>query len=373
MDSKAGATKQRGQRTGFTTGACSAAAAKAAARCLRTGAPLKEIETTLPNRARVTFALQRCEIYDGHAICSVIKDAGDDPDCTHGAELVAEVQFKREAGIEIRGGPGVATVTKAGLGLEVGTAAINPVPRSNITEMVEEELKGAKYEGALVTISVPLGEEMAKKTTNARLGLVGGISILGTTGIVRPYSTAAFKASVILEIDVAYGRGLREIAVTTGGKSEMYAMQIHKHLPEEAFIQMGDFVGVALKHSARVGMKRVNIVGMMGKISKMANGKMMTHVAGSEVNLDLLAELAGELGADEALRERIRSANTAREVLEICSATGLVGITGLICQKAVEHGTRHAGGKLELHAYLVDFEGRLLGQYPIPANSEVLA
>jgi cobalt-precorrin-5B (C1)-methyltransferase len=370
MDSKAGPTKQRGQRTGFTTGACSAAAAKAAARCLRTGTALKEIETMLPNRARVTFALQRCEIFENHAICSVIKDAGDDPDCTHGAELVAHVEFKQEAGVEIRGGPGVATVTKPGLGLEVGTAAINPVPRSNITAMVEEELTDTKYAGAIVTISVPRGEEMAKKTTNARLGLIGGISILGTTGIVRPYSTAAFKASVVLEIDVAYSRGLREVVLTTGGKSEVYAMQIHKHMPEEAFIQMGDFVGVALKHGARVGMKRANIVGMMGKVSKMANGKMMTHVAGSEVNLDLLAELAGELGADEALRERIRHANTAREVLEICSATGLVGITGLICQKAVEHGTRHVGGRLEVHAYLVDFEGRLLGQYPIPANGE---
>src|SRR5712692_1929416 len=117
MDSKVGPTKQRGQRTGFTTGACSAAAAKAAARCLRTGTPLKEIETTLPHRARVTFALKRCEIYADYAICSVIKDAGDDPDCTHGAELVANVEFKQEAGIEIHGGPGVATVTKPGLGL----------------------------------------------------------------------------------------------------------------------------------------------------------------------------------------------------------------------------------------------------------------
>src|SRR5579859_1699301 len=372
MDPSVGPRDRRGQRTGFTTGACSAAAAKAAARSLRTCRPLKEIETTLPNRMKVTFALKRCEVYEDHAICSVIKDAGDDPDCTHGAELVAEVQFKREPGIELRGGSGVATVTKPGLGLDVGVPAINPVPRSNITEMVLEELTGTDYAGAIVTISVPHGEEMAKKTTNARLGLVGGISILGTTGIVRPYSTAAFKASVILEIDVAYSRGLREVVLTTGGKSEIYAMQIHKHLPEEAFIQMGDFVGVALKHSAKAGMKRANIVGMMGKISKMANGKMMTHAAGSEVNLDLLAKLAGELGADEALRNRIRHANTAREVLEICSASGLVGITSLICQKAVEHGTRHADGKLEVHAYLVDFEGRLLGQYPVPERNTVL-
>jgi len=147
-------------------------------------------------------------------------------------------------------------------------------------------------------------------------------------------------------------------------------MQIHKHLPEEGFIQMGDFVGVALRHSSSVGMERVNIVGMIGKISKMANGQMMTHAAGSEVNLDLLAGLAGELGADESLRDRIRRANTAREVLEICSANGLTDITTLICKKAVEHGARHAGGKLAVHAYLVDFDGKLLGQYPLPENNE---
>ncbi len=349
-------------RTGFTTGACAAAAAKAAARALRTGAPLTEIETTLPNRQRVTFALKRCEILGQQATASVIKDAGDDPDCTHGAELTATVELTDTPDIVLQAGAGVATVTKPGLGLEVGGPAITAVPRKNIREMVAAEL--APGQGAIVVISVPGGEEMAKQTLNARLGLLGGISILGTTGIVKPYSTAAYKASVVQAIDVAHERGLRTVVVTTGGKSETYAMKLHPGLPEEAFIQMGDFVGITLRHCARRGIEQAVVVGMIGKLSKMADGKMQTHAAGSEVNMELLANLAAELGASSELQARIRAANTARHVLEICTAEGLTGIAALICRKVVGHGTRHAGGTLAVAAVLVDFDGKVLGRFP---------
>lgn len=364
MDGTKEAGRKKGLRTGYTTGACAAAAAKAAARSLIHDVPLLSIETTLPNRTGVTFALKRCERVDGRAICSVLKDAGDDPDCTNGAEVTAEVELRVEPGIEIRGGLGVATVTKAGLGLEVGGPAINPVPRRNITEMVQEELTASPYQGALVTITVPGGEEMAKKTTNARLGLIGGISILGTTGIVRPYSTAAFRASVMQEIEVASVNGLRELVLTTGGKSEQYAMALYPHLPEQAFIQVGDFIGVGVKHCARRSISRVVIVGMMGKLSKMAAGKMQTHAAGSEVDMEFLSSLGAELGASSELIAEIRRANTARHVLELCRAAGLVGITSRICQKVVEQCTRHAGGGLPIEACLVDFSGTLLGRFP---------
>ncbi len=364
MDKNVPPKNRKGLRTGFTTGACAAAAAKAATRCLVKGSMLSEIETTLPNRTRATFALARCERVDSRAICSIIKDAGDDPDCTHGAELTAEVELRAEPGIEIRGGLGVATVTKTGLGLEIGGPAINPVPRRNITAMVGEELAGAPYGGAVVTISVPGGEEMAKKTTNARLGLLGGISILGTTGIVRPYSTAAFKASVMQEIDVAAAGGLRELVLTTGGKSEQYAMARYPQLPEQAFIQVGDFIGVGVRQCAKRGIVRAIIVGMMGKLSKMANGKMQTHAAGSEVDMEFLASLAAELSASDELIASIRQANTARHVLELCREAGLVGITSLVCKKVVEHCRRHAGGTLTVQACLVDFGGALLGRYP---------
>jgi cobalt-precorrin-5B (C1)-methyltransferase len=352
-------------RTGFTTGACAAAAAKAAARCLVSGTLLREIETTLPNGQKVTFPLKRCEMAGGRARCSVIKDAGDDPDCTHGAELVADVELATDPGITIRGGPGVATVTKPGLGLDVGAPAVNPVPRRNITEMVEEEIRGSAWRGALVTVSVPGGEEMATHTTNARLGLLGGISILGTSGIVKPYSTAAFKASVVQAIDVAAARGQDELVFTTGGKSEAYAMALLPDLKsEEAFIQVGDFIGVGVKHAARRKIRLVHIVGMMGKLSKMADGKMMTHAAGSEVNMKLLADLAEELGASRELREQILAANTARHVLELSAAAGLAGITSLVCKRVAEHTARHAGGGLEIQVRLVDFNGALLGMYP---------
>jgi cobalt-precorrin-5B (C1)-methyltransferase len=361
------ASKKRGTRTGFTTGACSAAAAKAATRLLVQGAsslpaPMTTIETTLPNRDRATFALKRAESDGRVAVCSIIKDAGDDPDCTHGAELTATVELRDTPGIELRGGDGVATVTKPGLGLDVGGPAINPVPRRNITEMVQEELPFGR--GALVTISVPGGVEMAKQTLNARLGLIGGISILGTSGIVKPYSTAAYKASVVQAIDVATNRGLLDLVLTTGGKSEAYAMKLYPELPEEAFIQVGDFIGTGVKHCARRGVRRAIVVGMMGKLSKMANGKMQTHAAGSEVNMALLADLAVELGAKNGVVDQIRGANTARHVLELCQSEGLTGVTSLVCRRVSENCRAHAAGALEVHARLVDFNGALLGSFP---------
>jgi cobalt-precorrin-5B (C1)-methyltransferase len=355
----------KGLRTGYTTGACAAAAAKAATRCLVRDTMLTEIETTLPKGTSATFVLKQCQRRGSRAICSVIKDAGDDPDCTHGAELVAEVELRGEGGIEIQGGEGVAHVTKPGLGLEVGSLAITPIPRRNLTAMVEEELAGSPHRGALVILSVPGGEEMARQTINERLGLKGGISILGTTGIVKPYSTAAYRISVVQAIDVAAEQGLTNVVLTTGGKSEQYAMALYPHLPEDAFIQVGDFIGDGMRHCAKRKIARATIVGMMGKMSKMADGKMMTHAAGSQVNMELLATLAAEIGAGEELCAVIRQANTARHVLELCAqASGTPGldIATAVCRKVVEHCTRHVGGKVAVHADLVDFDGALLGR-----------
>ncbi len=355
----------KGKREGFTTGACAAAAAKAATRVLVRDVVLTAIETTLPNGRRHTFELEQCARRGESAVCSVVKDAGDDPDCTHGAEIVAEVSLRASpGGVELRRGDGVATVTKPGLGLDVGGPAINPVPRRNITEMVSEELAGSAYLGAVVVISVPFGEEMAKETVNARLGLLGGISILGTTGIVKPYSTAAYKASVVQAIDVARERGVDVLVLTTGGKSEAYAMRLYANLPEEAFVQVGDFVGVAVRHAARRKAARAVVVGMMGKLSKMADGRMMTHAAGSEVNMELLATLAEGLGAGPELVAQIRAANTARHVLELASKGGAGGLPAAICARAMEHLQKHAGGGLEVHVVLVDFDGTVLGKAP---------
>jgi cobalt-precorrin-5B (C1)-methyltransferase len=363
----------KGRREGFTTGACAAAAAKAATRSLVLRESVDRIETTLPNGRRHSFELERCDLEHEVCTCSVVKDGGDDPDCTHGAEIVARVALREEPGVELRGGDGVATVTKPGLGLDVGGPAINPVPRRNITEMVVEELRGSPFAGALVTISVPGGEVLAEQTINARLGLLGGISILGTTGIVKPYSTAAYKASVVQAIDVARVRGLSVLVLTTGGKSEAYAMRLMPALPEEAFIQVGDFIGVGIKHCARRGARRAVVVGMIGKLSKMADGKTMTHAAGSEVNRGLLAAIAAELGAPDDVVRRIAAANTARHVLELAEQEGIGGLSAAICARVVRHLRAHAGGSLEVYAVLVDFDGKVLGRAPAEGGLTMLS
>jgi cobalt-precorrin-5B (C1)-methyltransferase len=358
----------KGKREGFTTGACAAAAAKAATRVLVRHASIEAIETTLPNGRRHTFLLERCEPGNDAALCSVVKDGGDDPDCTHGAEIVAEVKLSDTPGVDLRGGEGVARVTKPGLGLEVGGPAINPVPRRNITEMVKEELASSPRPGAVVTISVPGGEEMAEQTINARLGLLGGISILGTTGIVKPYSTAAYKASVLQAIDVARERGIDELVLTTGGKSEAYAMRLYAHFAEEAFVQVGDFVGVGIRHCARRHATRAVVVGMIGKLSKMADGKTMTHAAGSEVNMDLLASIASTLGAGSEVVTEIRGANTARHVLELAQRGGITGLGSAVCARVVDTLSAHAAAPLDIQAVLVDFDGKVLGRHP-PAEA----
>jgi cobalt-precorrin-5B (C1)-methyltransferase len=363
----------KGRREGFTTGACAAAAAKAATRALVRRKPVTRIETTLPNGRRQSFELERCELEPNACVCSVVKDAGDDPDCTHGAEIVAHVELRAEPGVELRGGEGVATVTKPGLGLEVGAPAINPVPRRNITEMVLEELDGSEFGGAIVAVSVPGGEVLAEQTINARLGLLGGISILGTTGIVKPYSTAAYKASVVQAIDVARVRGLDVLVLTTGGKSEAYAIRLMPELPEDAFVQVGDFIGVGVKHCARRGARRAVVVGMIGKLSKMADGKTMTHAAGSEVNRELLAAIAAELGAAPAVVQRIAAANTARHVLELAEHVGIGGLSAAFCARVVRHLRAHAGGSLEVYAVLVDFDGKVLGRAPAEGGLTMLS
>ncbi|MEC8422848.1 MAG: cobalt-precorrin-5B (C(1))-methyltransferase [Myxococcota bacterium] len=380
-------------RTGFTTGANACAAAVAALRVL-TGHELDPWEGTLPeltadrydtlvgsvtiaipNGDRVRFAVRTAERDPDAAVpvarCSVIKDGGDDPDCTHRAEIWAAVRLTERPGeVELIGGPGVGQITRPGLGLPVGGPAINPVPRRNITEQLAELLPPGA--GAEVTIGVLGGEEMAKKTLNARLGIVGGISILGTTGIVRPYSTAAFRASVSQAIDVAGKLGLQEIVVTTGGRSERFGQALRNDLCEQAFVQMGDFVGHALSHASRTGIRRITICGMMGKLSKMADGRTMTHAKGSAVNMVLLSDLARKAGVPEETCAEILDANTGRHVAELVTATGHQdAFFGEICERVqvvlLDHLSARFPEPPELCVLFVDFGGALLGRWPAHA------
>ncbi|NNN04947.1 MAG: cobalt-precorrin-5B (C(1))-methyltransferase [Elusimicrobia bacterium] len=354
-------------RTGFTTGACSAAAAKAATLALIGQSPLAEVEITLPIGRKTVFKLEKCVFNANEATCSVVKDAGDDPDCTDGAELTATVSWLGEPGVVVlERGPGVGVVTKPGLGLDVGGPAINPIPRKNITEMTREAA-GAALEraGIRVIISVPQGTEMAKKTLNARLGIIGGISILGTTGIVVPFSTAAYRASIDQGIDVTLTAGCDHIVLTTGGRSEEYAMRLLPDLKEEAFIQMGDFVGHALKYAAKKGIRKVTICGMPGKLSKIAAGTMMTHAKGSQVDLELLARIAVECGASDSVAQEIKAANTARHVSELVAQYGITGFFDRVCRRACEACRAHVSGALTVAAFLTDFDGKLIGRWEI--------
>src|SRR6266516_1095852 len=303
--------QRRGLRRGFTTGACATGAALAAARGLLDRTTVETVTVHLPAGFDATFAVHRFERRRAEVLASVVKDAGDDPDVTHGAEICARVSWVEQPGIDLRGGPGVGTVTRPGLGLEVGGPAINPVPRRMLNEHLEALLgRTIEERGLEVTIEVPRGEAMAKKTLNGRLGIVGGISILGTTGIVVPYSTAAWRASVEQAVDVAAANGQRHIVLSTGGRSEQFAMKRLPELPEVAFVEMGEFTGHCLKRCARLGAARASLAGMVGKMSKIAMGHFMTHVAGNQVDLLFLADLAAECGAAPSVVDQIRAANT---------------------------------------------------------------
>lgn len=353
---------RRGMRTGFTTGACATAAARAATQALLTQQPVLEVTIHLPAGSDATFQIVACELSAQACRCTVIKDAGDDPDVTHGAEICTQVSWTDEPGIHLIGGIGVGVVTRQGLGLDVGGPAINPVPRRMISEAVAEAAgEVLTSRGLEVEVSVPRGDELAKRTLNGRLGIVGGISILGTTGIVRPWSTASWRASVEQAIDVAAANGQRHVVLTTGGRSEKFAMAV-LHLPEIAFVEMGIFTGRALQRCVAREIERVSLAGMIGKFSKLAQGHFQTHVAGNQVDPEFLAELAIQAGAATPLASAIKGANTARHVQELAEAAGLGTFFQVLAVTVAERSRTYVHGKIVAEAILFDFDGRVLGR-----------
>jgi cobalt-precorrin-5B (C1)-methyltransferase len=345
-------------RAGWTTGACASAAAKAAAKALLSGEVQKEVDIKLPRKGeekRVRFAVERCEVGEGWAEAVVIKDAGDDPDVTHGAHLTVRVSWREEPGIELDRGEGVGVVTKPGLGLPVGGPAINDVPRRMISYSVEEALD-PEERGVRVVISVPDGEKMAEKTTNPRLGIIGGISILGTTGIVRPFSTASWRASVGQAVNVMGAQGHDTFVLSTGGLTEKAAMRLLPGLEEVCFIEVGDFTGHALKQAVKNKLTRIFFVGMVGKLTKLAAGVMMTHWTRSRVDNDLLADVTARAGGSAGLVEEVRGANTARHAYELWRSSNLEKAPHLLCALAAENLSEFAEGKLEVHVIMVDFD-----------------
>ncbi len=354
------AARRRGLRTGFTTGTCASAAAKAAAAGLVGGAVPSTVEVALPGGRRVAFPVDEGTVLEGAveaertALAVIVKDAGDDPDCTDGARMTAHLAWAAPgAATDLRAGPGIGTVTKPGLGLPIGGPAINPVPRQMILQAVAE----VTGRPVVAVFSVPGGEVMAAKTSNERLGIVGGISILGTTGIVKPFSTASYRASVVQQVDVAAEQGERTMVLCTGSRSEDAARQLRPELDPVCFVEVGDFSGIALRRCAHGAMTEVMVVAMAGKIAKLAGGIMMTHFHRSKVDTELLAEVARQSGADERIVAAATATTTARHFAEVCLALGDVAPLQRLCELARQCCLAHTGGAFACQIVMVDFSG----------------
>lgn len=354
-------------RTGFTTGTSASAATKAAAYFLLNRKKLSIVDVTLPKGNSISIFIKAINEEKHFVTATVVKDGGDDPDVTNNAEICSTVSLIREPNtLIIDGGIGVGRVTKPGLGLKIGTAAINPVPRTMIEmaarEVMKDRLKGA---GIYIIISVPNGAEIARKTDNPRLGILGGISILGTSGIVIPYSTASFAASIRQSISVSLAMGSHTVLLTTGGRSEDFIRNIFKEkMPEHSYIQIGDFVGYAIKQCANMGITKAVIAGFIGKLTKMGMGIKQTHVKGSKVDMLFLSNLAKECGADDDLITQIKSANTARHVYELINAKHLNQFYFALCDKVRNQLSGLCNATLQLEIVLFDFEGRIIGKSP---------
>jgi len=346
---------------GWTTGACAAAAAVGALEALLSGAFPDAVTILLPRGQTPAFQLSRTEIDGGRARAGVIKDAGDDPDITHGAEIIAELRTAApDAGVSFEAGDGVGTVTLPGLPLAVGEPAINPAPRQIITDNLQAAAgRLGGNADVIVNLSIPGGEALAEKTMNGRLGIKGGLSILGTTGIVIPYSCASWIHSIHRGIDVARATGLRHVAAATGSTSEAAVRKLYD-LPETALIDMGDFAGGMLKYLRGHPIERLTIAGGFAKLTKLAQGHLDLHSSRSSVDFARLAETVGELGANEDLTARMRDANTAMQVLEMATHEGLA-IGDRIAAGAREAALATLSGGTHVEVRVFDRQGGQIG------------
>lgn len=349
-------------RHGWTTGACATAATTAAYGALLTGEFCDPVEIVLPGGQTPAFALAVEERGDGWAAAGVVKDAGDDPDVTHGALVRATVRAGQPgSGVTFAAGPGVGTVTLPGLPIAVGEPAINPVPRRLMTEAVARLAAAHDAPGdVVVTVGVDGGEEIARRTWNPRLGIVGGLSILGTTGIVVPYSCSAWIASIRRGVDVARAAGHAHVIAATGDTSERAAQARHG-LPDSALLDMGDFAGALLKHLRRNPVPRLTIAGGFAKLSKLAAGHLDLHSGRSQVDLPGIAELARAAGGDDALAAAIRGANTALHAFELSAAAGVPVADHVAAAARTTALGVLAGAPVDVEVLVVDRSGAVVG------------
>jgi cobalt-precorrin-5B (C1)-methyltransferase len=350
-----------GLRRGWTTGACAAAGARAAYETLLTGHSPTSVTISLPRGLRPTFAVERCALHGDGATAAIIKDAGDDPDVTHGATILTTVAHAApRSGIAYRAGEGVGTVTRPGLQLAVGEPAINPGPRSMIAAAIRDAADEHGGTGdVIVTVAVPGGETLAAKTLNARLGIVGGLSILGTTGVVVPYSCAAWIHSIHRGIDVARAVGHSHIAASTGSTSEAAVKALYQ-LPDEALLDMGDFVGGTLKYLREHPVPWLTLAGGFGKLAKLAAGHLDLHSSRSQVDQAALAALAADLGAEASAAARIAAAGSAAEGQAIAAEAG-IALAPAVAARAREVAMATLSGGIRLDVCIFDRSGTLIG------------
>jgi cobalt-precorrin-5B (C1)-methyltransferase len=324
------------------------------------GQPCDAVQITLPKGKQVQMRLEFCRRVDNVAEAGTIKDAGDDPDVTHGALVFARVSLMQAPGVRFIAGSGVGTVTRPGLVLGVGEPAINPVPRRMIGEHLQALAAEHGYCGGFeVTLGIEGGETLALKTMNPRLGILGGLSILGTSGIVRPFSCAAYIASIHQGIDVATTNGYMHIAACTGNASEDTMRRVYG-IPDIALIEMGDFVGAVLKHLRKVPVDKLSLCGGFGKISKLAAGHMDLHSRHSSIDLPQLARWAAAVGADDAVQRQIREANTSQQALALCAAAG-VPLGNAVCGHALTFARSVVPAQVQVEVFAIDRQGGIVG------------
>ncbi len=352
-----------GLRRGWSTGACAAAAARAAFAALLSGRFPDMVSIRLPRGGSARFALALTEMRKDRTRAGILKDAGDDPDVTHGALVTAEVALAPlGSGVGFAAGEGVGTVTRAGLALAIGEPAINPAPRAMIRQALIDQAaeNGAPPPDVIVTISIPGGERLAERTMNPRLGIVGGLSILGTTGIVIPYSCSSWVHSIQRGIDVARAAGLGHIAAATGATSERAVQRLYD-LPEYALIDMGDFVGGTLKYLRTHPVDRLTIAGGFAKLAKLAAGHLDLHSARSRVDTKALAERLAALGADPAMVQAARRAESAGEILALAGERG-GDLAADIARQGREAALATLCGKTAIEVAIVDRHGGFLAR-----------
>jgi cobalt-precorrin-5B (C1)-methyltransferase len=348
-------------RKGWTTGACATAAARSAYYALLNNDFLDPVEINLPKGRTPSFILNRQGREGDMVWASVIKDAGDDPDVTHGAEIIVQLRkLDQGTGVQFKNGEGVGLVTKPGLPLDVGQAAINPMPRQMIIENLQ--IIADQFQQNLdveVTISIPNGEKIAQKTMNPRLGIMGGLSILGTTGIVVPYSCSAWIHSIHRGIDVAKALGLKHVAACTGSTSEKTVCSLYD-FEESALLDMGDFAGAVLKYLRKVPIEKLTICGGVAKLCKLAQGEMDLHSSRSRLNFEQLSIWMQEAGGSDELVQQALQANTALEVIMMAQNHN-IQLGDLIALRAKEVARATLNGQCEIEVIAINRSGEVVG------------